>query len=87
MLINTPMFIVATKQCCTRAKAILSKGPKELEGNRSRTAELRDIPYHMTSSRRSLEGSGSLSLSSIAQGLAGQEVVSNCLCISYYIHI
>ena len=40
MLINTPMFIVATKQCCTRAKAILSKGPKELEGNRIRTADL-----------------------------------------------
>ena len=33
------MFIVAARQCC-RAKAILGEGPKELGGNRIKTADL-----------------------------------------------
>jgi len=44
------MFIVAAKQLLYRAKAILSKRPKELGGNRIRTADLKwtkgySIPY------------------------------------------
>lgn len=33
------MFIAAAKAVLCRAKAILSKGPKELGGNRMRTAD------------------------------------------------
>jgi len=50
-----------------RAKAILREEPKELGGNRIRMADLNwpkgySIPYHMTSSGMSFEGSGCISL-------------------------
>jgi len=36
---NKPMFLSACRAVLCRAKAILSKGPKELRGNRMRTAD------------------------------------------------
>ena len=47
---NTPMFIAACKAVLYRAKAILSKGPEELGGNRMRMVDLSgpkrySIPY------------------------------------------
>jgi len=65
------MFIVAAGRCCT-AKANLSEGPKELEGNRIRAADLNwpkqySIPYD------------------VMQKVCFTPS-KNCLCITCYIH-
>lgn len=52
---NTLMLTVATKQCCSKSR------PKELGGNRIRTAGQRDTPYHTALCRRNSEQGGSSS--------------------------
>jgi len=59
---NTPMSIVAAKQCCIKPRPFAVKGPMSCEGTElgqlTQTGQW-DIPYHVTSSGRSSEGGGS----------------------------
>ena len=55
---NTQMFIAAAKQCCADPRPFAAKGPRRWKG--AELAQLtgsgqRDIPYHMTSCRRSFK--------------------------------
>jgi len=64
------MFVVA-KQCCTEPRPFSVNCPRSWEGTElgqlTETGQ-RDIPYHMTSCRRSFEGDGSTSHSILLLG-------------------
>jgi len=84
------VFIAAAKQCCTEPRPFSEKGPRSWEGTElgqlTQTVQ-RDIPYHMTSCRRSSEGGGSSSGSlPLLRGLAEHWSGSgdNHLCITCY---